>query len=130
MVSAHCNCMAGLGDACSHIGAILFIVVLQPRKRSQLLLLGKKHIGFCLQTRKSAIKKSPTSISVARIPQKRMSHDQKKKKEVPSSTSTELELQDFFGKLSLSKSKQAILSLVHPYNQSQSKKLTLKLSIV
>ena len=57
-----------------------------------------------------------------------MSQDQKKKKkEVPSSTPTEIELQDFFGKLSLSKSKQAILSLVHPYNQSQSKKLTLKL---
>jgi len=22
--SAHCNCMAGLGEACSHIGALLF----------------------------------------------------------------------------------------------------------
>ena len=50
-----------------------------------------------------------------------------KKKEVPSSTPTEIELQDFFGKLSLCKSKQAILSLVRPYNQSQSKKFTLKL---
>ena len=54
-----------------------------------------------------------------------MSQGQKKK--VASSTPTEIELQDFFGKLSLSKSKQAILTLVHPYNQSQSRKFTLTL---
>ena len=91
-----------------------FIVGLQPRKKTHLLLLRRKHIGFCLQTRKSVIKKSPTSISVAQIPEK--------KKEVPSATPTEIELQDFFGK-----NKQAILSLVHPYNQRQSKIFTLKL---
>ena len=81
VLSAHCNCMAGLGEACSHIGAILFIVGLQPRKKTQLLLLGRKHIGFFLPSnKKSVIKKSPTSISVAQIPQKRMSQDQKKRK--------------------------------------------------
>ena len=26
ILSAHCNCMAGLGEACSHIGAILFYI--------------------------------------------------------------------------------------------------------
>ena len=26
VLSAHCNCMAGLGESCSHIGAILFFV--------------------------------------------------------------------------------------------------------
>ena len=26
VVTAHCNCMAGLGGACSHVGAILFAV--------------------------------------------------------------------------------------------------------
>ena len=93
-------------------------------KKTQLLLLGRKHIGFCLQTRKSVIKKSSTSISVAQIPHKRMSQDQK---EVPALTPTEMKLQDLFGRLILSKSKQVILSLVHPYNQSQSMKCTLKL---
>lgn len=24
--AAHCNCMAGLGEACSHIGALLFYI--------------------------------------------------------------------------------------------------------
>ena len=24
VISAHCNCMAGLGEACSHVGAVLF----------------------------------------------------------------------------------------------------------
>ena len=43
-----------------------------------------------------------------------------KKKEVPPSTPTGIELQDFCGKLiSLSKSKQTILSLVHPCYQIQ-----------
>ena len=26
VVSAHCNCMAGLGEACSHVGAVLFYI--------------------------------------------------------------------------------------------------------
>ena len=41
---------------------------------------------------------------------------EKKIQEIPYSTPTEIELQDFFCKLSLSKSKLAILSLVSPYN--------------
>ena len=41
---------------------------------------------------------------------------EKQIKEVPSSTPTEIEHQDFFCKLNLSKSKPAILSLVPPYN--------------
>ena len=123
VLSAHCNCMAGLGEACSHIGVILFIVGLQPRKRTQLLLLGRKHIGFCLQTRKSVsdIDFSCPNTSETNVPGPEI------KKEVPSSTPTEIELQDIFGKLSLSEIKQAILTLVHAYNQSQSKKFTLKL---
>ena len=26
IISAHCDCMAGLGESCSHIGALLFYV--------------------------------------------------------------------------------------------------------
>ena len=26
VISAHCNCMAGIGEVCSHIGALLFAV--------------------------------------------------------------------------------------------------------
>ena len=51
VLSAHCNFMAGLG------------------KPAHILLLGRKHIGFFLQTVKSVIKKSLILISVAQIPQ-------------------------------------------------------------
>ena len=88
VLSAHCNCMAGLGEAYSHIGAILFIVGLQPRKKTQLLLLGRKHIGFCLQTRMSVIKKSPNiGFSWPNTPETNVPGAEKKK-EVASSAPT------------------------------------------
>ena len=33
IMAAHCNCMAGLGESCSHIGAILFYVEFAVRVR-------------------------------------------------------------------------------------------------
>ena len=33
IVSAHCNCMAGLGESCSHVGAMLFYVEAAVRLR-------------------------------------------------------------------------------------------------
>ena len=68
VLSAHCNCMTGLGKPAHILVLSCFTVGLQLRKKIQLLLLGRKHIGFFLQTAKSVIKKSLTLISVAQIP--------------------------------------------------------------
>ena len=33
VISAHCNCMPGLGESCSHVGAVLFVVEAATRIR-------------------------------------------------------------------------------------------------
>ena len=33
ILAAHCNCMAGLGESCSHIGAVLFYIEYATRIR-------------------------------------------------------------------------------------------------
>ena len=33
--SAHCNCMAGIGETCSHVGALLFAVEYYVRHREK-----------------------------------------------------------------------------------------------
>ena len=119
--------MAGLGEVCSHIGAILFIVGQQPRKKDSVTVTGEKAYWVLPSNQEVTYKEfsdidfSCPNTSETNVP------GPEKKKEVPSLTPTEIEFQDFFGRLSLSKSKQAILSLVHPYNQSQSNNFTLKL---
>ena len=35
ITSAHCTCMAGLGECCSHIGAILFALETSTRMRKE-----------------------------------------------------------------------------------------------
>ena len=42
---AHCNCMAGLGEACSHIAAVLFVLDanLQAKKR----FIGSPLVQIC-----------------------------------------------------------------------------------
>ena len=103
MLSAHCNCMAGLGEAYSHIGAILFYCRAATEKKDTVTVTGEKAYWVlpfsCPKTSKTYV-----------------TGPEKKIKEVPSSTPTEIELQDFFCNLNLSKIKPAILSLVPPYN--------------
>ena len=42
VLSAHCNCMAGLGEACSHIGAILFYCRSATEKKDSVTVTGEK----------------------------------------------------------------------------------------
>ena len=41
MICAHCTCMAGLGEACSHVSALLFAVEANTRVQSNLLCTSK-----------------------------------------------------------------------------------------
>ena len=42
ILSAHCNCMAGLGESCSHIGAILFYIEATVRLSEKKTVTGEK----------------------------------------------------------------------------------------
>ena len=52
LITSHCNCMAGLGETCTHVGAILFAVEFYVRQCEQKQLLKRKPIGLYLQLKK------------------------------------------------------------------------------
>ena len=47
IVSVHCDCMAGLGESCSHVGAILFYIEAAVLLRDSKTVTGEKHTGCC-----------------------------------------------------------------------------------
>ena len=42
VLSAHCNCMAGLGEACSHVGAVLFYIDAMNKMKDSVTVTGQK----------------------------------------------------------------------------------------
>ena len=53
----HCNCMAGLGESCSHVGALLFYVEAAVRIRESKTVTGEKALSqekkwYCPDCRK------------------------------------------------------------------------------
>ena len=116
---AHCTCMAGLAETCSHVGAILHWVEtavrirndtpctsqenkwLMPAPVQDIPCLWLKDIDF------SAPKRQPIVSSSACIP------GPSRKIEAPSPS----EIEDFFHAIAEEKQKKPIvLSLVHPYS--------------
>ena len=47
VVTAHCNCMAGLGGACSHVGAILFAVEAGVRIKRSMQVVNANSCDRC-----------------------------------------------------------------------------------
>ena len=94
-----------------------FIVWLQLRKKDSVTVTGEKAYWVLPSNQEVSYKKvSDIDFSCPNTSKTNVPDQKKKIKEVPSSTPTEIELQDFFRKLSLSKSKPALLPLVPPYN--------------
>ena len=114
VLSARCNCMAGLGEACSPIGAILFYCRGSTEKKDSATVTGEK--AYWVLPSNEKVSYEEISDIVFSFPKPAKTNDPRPEKKVPSSTPTEIELQDLFHKLSWSKSKPAILSLVTPYN--------------
>ena len=53
ILACHCNCMAGLGESCSHVGAILFDVDAVKRMRENKTVTQEKRTGcFLVEERK------------------------------------------------------------------------------
>ena len=58
VLAAHCDCMAGLGESCSHVASLLWAVEAGAKKRDSLTVTDKKGIYWVLP---SAVKKVPYS---------------------------------------------------------------------
>ena len=42
ILAAHCNCMAGLGEVCSHVGALLFAIEATVKIRNSAIVMEEK----------------------------------------------------------------------------------------
>ena len=117
---AHCTCMAGLAETCSHIGAILHWIEtavriqhstsctskdnqwIMPKSIKEVPYLQLKDIDFSAPKRQklpSASNDNPTTISTCKI--------------IPPS---EDEIQDFFHKLSKERTKSVVLSVTESFS--------------
>ena len=56
ILAAHCDCVAGLGETCSHVASLLFAIESGVRIRDSILLHRRRHIGLCpLESRMSSM---------------------------------------------------------------------------
>ena len=124
VVMGHCNCMAGLGEACSHIGAILFAC--EAAVRIQKSVTCTQEANKWLPSHVKKIPYLPVNAvdfsSAKRKYQKLCSHDEdsqihfKRKRNV--APPNHEEQSKFFENISKSNTKSVVLSVIDPYNKS------------
>ena len=126
VLSAHCTCMAGIGEVCSHIAAVLFLVEANTRAKQNLsctslpcnwlppsfrtvefLPVSKIDFRTAQLKRKLALDDNPHSSTV--MPSCKVQHVLKP---------TEAQLSDYYLQLKTMKHKPVILSLVEPYSDA------------
>ena len=119
---AHCNCMAGLCEACSHVGALLFAIEAGVRMRESVTCTQEKsrwimpsyvkeipYIPVCEMDLSSAKKRHSTLGE-----QGSATPDPRERRNVQATTAEEQA--NFFERISNCGIKPAILSIVAPYN--------------
>ncbi|KAK6176048.1 hypothetical protein SNE40_014409 [Patella caerulea] len=128
ILGAHCTCMAGLGEACTHVAALLFSIEATVKLRDSKTVTEEKSYWLLPGSVKGVTYKQCREIDFtsAKTMKKKMdtmldrncssvlstpSHNIKKIIPEP----TEEELSTFFKSLHASESKPAILSLISPY---------------
>ncbi|XP_072047343.1 uncharacterized protein [Amphiura filiformis] len=132
--SAHCDCMAGLGETCTHVASLLFAIEYYIRKKEKATVTEEKAYWLV-----PSVKKVPYAEVVnidftsAKTKKKIMDSDKPTErsqvattpKQMPP-TPTASEQQSFLQRLHESGTKSAILSLVQPYSKEFVPKIASK----
>ena len=124
IISAHCDCMAGLGEACTHIAATLFWVDATVRIRETKTVTQEKAYWMLPTGVKKIAYSQLSDIDFTSAKSKKVLLDKHINNEkvktvqrnVTVSTPTPDELDSFFKELSMAGSKPAILSLIPQYS--------------
>ena len=137
MMAAHCNCMAGLGEACSHVASLMFYIDAAVRIRDSKTVTQEKTYWMLpsaldkvdyvpvsdMDSSSPSTKKRKLDINIELLDSGDNGADkaivilssQKKKMHIPKPTDTEIE--QFFGQISKNNCKPAILTIVPPYSK-------------
>ena len=135
----HCDCMAGLGESCSHAGAILFYVEAAVRMRDSKTVTGEKAHWMLPSAHKATeykravdidftspkTMKAKLDLKVNRSTEATEPEKAKRKKSCfeKYNPPTQYELDDFYANLSSCGSKPGLLSIVPPYSKEYIPKL-------
>ena len=130
MLAAHCDCMAGLGEACTHVAALLFAVEANVRTREMKTVTQEKAYWMLLSSLKK-VNYSPIAnidFTSAKTKAKKVSQLAENSVETSSVTCnktkpqnhlvppTQSENDDFFQNLHATGTKSVIHSLTNPYS--------------
>ena len=128
VIAAHCDCMAGLCEACSHVGAVLFAVESGVRIRDSTTCTQEKskwmlpshvreipYLPVCDMDFTSAKKKYDLMVENEVTPSGTRSDPGIKTTGIPAPTADEQKF--FFESISKTQVKPAVLSLVPPFNE-------------
>ena len=129
ILSAHCDCMAGLGEACSHIGAILFYLEASHRIREAKTVTDEKAYWMLPSSCKDIKFAEVSNIDFTSPNTLKRKYDvavNNTSKAPPLLEScfvkykgpTDDQLSSFFDELNISGEKPAILSIIPPYDNS------------
>ena len=138
IMAAHCNCMAGLGEACSHVASLMFYIDAAVRIRDSKTVTQEKAYWMLPSaldkvdyvpvsdmdfsspsTKKRKLDKNIESLDSGDNGADKaivILSSQKKKMHIPKPTDTEIE--QFFEEISKNNCKPAILSIVPPYSKN------------
>ena len=129
--AAHCDCMAGLGEACTHVAALLFAVEANVRA-CEMKTVTQEKAYWMLPSSLKKVKYSPIAdidFTSAKTKAKKLSQCIEDSQEASSSETmvcshktdipppSQPETDEFFSKLHATGTKSVILSITNPYSE-------------
>ena len=128
IISAHCDCMAGLGESCSHVGALLFYVEAVTKVRDNKTVTQEKAYWMLPASCKEVPYKEIADIDFTSPGTLRKKFDkrvvdngnpkiQEPKTYSKANYASDEKVSEFYKSLSVCKSKPAILSIIPPYDE-------------
>lgn len=116
IVTAHCNCMAGQGESCSHIGALIFAIITKIELELQKSATDKENKWLQPNLKKSTFRRiSDIDFRSAAMKKRKIFEsniDKEIEREKKISPPKENELKEFFNSVAESGYKSAILSII------------------
>ena len=128
IISAHCDCMAGLGESCSHVGALLFYVEAVVKIRDNKTVTQDKAYWMLPAACKEVPYQEIANIDFTspgtlrkkfdqKVVEKENKNPQGQPKHCKANFASDEKVSEFYKSLSLCKSKPAVLSIIPPYDE-------------
>ncbi|KAB0799163.1 hypothetical protein PPYR_07043 [Photinus pyralis] len=110
-LAAHCNCPAGLGECCSHIGAVLFAIEAAVREKEEISVTGQKSYWIVPNVNLG----EPSTIDEVDYSLNKHKEDERSGTDSDLDEITEVEKSTFLNKLSQLKDTPVLLKVTPPY---------------